>query len=400
MTITRITGRTATSHPTLSPAPRLERLWPASLLLLLAAGAFPGCGEVEPGSSGPAQRHGSGERSVSDGPIQEVDDSNLWVQRYQQRRQPELLRQLEEFQLQVQRAPNDAKALRELGWLEYQLGRTPDALDHLAQSVRFDRRDGEASYRLGVVQLGEQHLEDADKSFRQALKLAPQHALALQQLGVTCLRRQRLAEAEEFLSQAAGVNALDAESRVLLARLRSESDLVAAISLLEEAVGIDRYHRGAYDLLRRLYRRTGRIEEAKRATKTVEELALLDDLGVLGHPLQPERFLAEADYYRRHERFERSLEVLHEGIRVHPSEADLHLLEGRIHAHEQRWQDASESLSEALRLAPDSVVPFEELSEWITQSETPSAIPEAWVDRLREAAKRWPELSSRLPIDR
>ncbi|MEQ8767033.1 MAG: tetratricopeptide repeat protein [Planctomycetota bacterium] len=334
-------------------------------------------------------------------PQDEVDlegEQDLWVQRYLRRRNPQLMERVDELTRRVESSPNEATALVELGWIEYQIGRQREAVLHLQKATQISRRNPEAAYRLGVVLLNQQDLEEAEKHLRRAVEIAPDHHLARQQLAVACLRLQREEEARQHFERAVRENPHDAESRVYLARLLVEDDQERAIRMLEEATTVNRFHRGAYDLLRRLYRRAGRLEDAKQAMSLVEDLAVLDDLGVLETPLEPVRFLAEADYYRRHGLLQRARQVIEEGQRVHPSETDIRLLAGRIAVQTSRWSDATQALAKASELSPDDIEVFEQGIDWIRQLPADVEVPGDLTGQIDAALARWPELAEQWPL--
>jgi tetratricopeptide (TPR) repeat protein len=105
---------------------------------------------------------------------------------------------IEAFRLAVDARPAFRKATNNLILALVKAGRGKEAIDRARAEVAAAPDDPDRHFTLGLAQ-SEPDIEGAIGSFRRALALAPQHALARYNLALTLKRADRLAEAVDEL---------------------------------------------------------------------------------------------------------------------------------------------------------------------------------------------------------
>jgi len=80
-----------------------------------------------------------------------------------------------EFRRTVELNPNHARAQGNLGFLELEAGRLPQALVYLTEAVRLDPNDALALGSLGTIKLQQGAQNEAAGLFRRVLAIDPQN---------------------------------------------------------------------------------------------------------------------------------------------------------------------------------------------------------------------------------
>jgi len=112
------------------------------------------------------------------------------------------------------------RTLTFLGTVELQLGMTNSARESLTKAVMLDPNHEEAHYNLGLTYSTEAPPE-AVNSFRAALKLAPQYAMAHRELGWALARLGQYADAEKHIREAIELDESDGWAYIYLGNLLS-----------------------------------------------------------------------------------------------------------------------------------------------------------------------------------
>ena len=108
-----------------------------------------------------------------------------------------------------------------LGVALAQLGRMPEATEHLQQALRLKPDYAEAHCNLGTVFLREGKVSDAVGEFEQALRIAPDYATAHSNLGMALVQVGKTNEAISHYEQALRLKPDYAQAQKGLARLRA-----------------------------------------------------------------------------------------------------------------------------------------------------------------------------------
>ncbi len=137
--------------------------------------------------------------------------------------------------------------------------------DELA--ARLETRYGtqpEVHYFRGTLYGFEGKKLDAEREYREELKISPNHVPSLVTLAAMILERAEIAEAEKLARQAAGADPKNAEAHHLLGRVfLANGNLRAGASELETAKQLAPDSPGVRSHLAMVYTRLGRRQEAK-----------------------------------------------------------------------------------------------------------------------------------------
>jgi tetratricopeptide (TPR) repeat protein len=226
----------------------------------------------------------------------------------------------EAYQRALADNPNDASALRGLGWLYLRENRTRAAADIFRKLLALTPDDQDVLYLSGVALSKEHRKTEASADFEKALELAPgfvevrwalallynergdgyEEALAMVQTGlrqapdsgyghfvlgfILCSRGENK-PAEAALLKAVAIDPALAHAHYYLAlvylRLRDDERAMAA---MERTIAAEPGYTEAYYSLGTLYARTGRVEDGERMIELFQQLS---------------RSTMDEDHYRR-----------------------------------------------------------------------------------------------------
>lgn len=165
---------------------------------------------------------------------------------------------------------------RKLGQAQQSLqsGDAPRALD-IARSVASEAPGAPDAFQmLAICQAQNGLVEEAEKSFRRALELAPDHPAILANLGTLLRRSGRADEAMESFEKIVGQAPREAQGWTELGRTAMAAGRVErAREALEKAVKLKSDSIGAWHALGRAYRHGGQFEKSEHAFRRTTELA-------------------------------------------------------------------------------------------------------------------------------
>jgi tetratricopeptide (TPR) repeat protein len=163
-----------------------------------------------------------------------------------------------------------------LGDALHRAGRLEDAERAFESVLELNPDSFEAHYNLGVTCSARGLVDEAFARFEKALKLAPDHpdaASALNNIGDLHLRSGDQASAMESFRRAVESSATHIESRYNLASLYlAQGNAGEAITLLEEAAGVQPDHEWVNASLGMAYMQSGRNQDAYRSFLLVRRL--------------------------------------------------------------------------------------------------------------------------------
>ena len=175
-----------------------------------------------------------------------------------------------EKQLEV--SPGDLGKRKDLGYLNLQAGRFPEAIRAFELVIEADPASVFAWHNLGLSWnlLGE--TSAAAHAYREAIQADPHHAPSLSNLAVALANSGRADEAEQYLRQA-----IEAQPRYVEAYGNLGAILVSferydeAVAIYEKAVRIDPDYGPVHYNLAGLFRQAGELELARRHYKAAAE---------------------------------------------------------------------------------------------------------------------------------
>ncbi|HLE72459.1 MAG TPA: tetratricopeptide repeat protein [Vicinamibacteria bacterium] len=180
---------------------------------------------------------------------------------------------VEAFERVVAAAPEDVAAWRQLGSGNLVLQRWEPAIVALEKAIELAGEDGGLLLALGYAHERKPDIEKALELYRRAVRLAPESGRPHYRIGRALMAQGKLEEAEKAFTKSSSLDPKVPEPLGFLGEIqlkRGDNDL--ALATLERAVEVDPEYFEAYYHLAQVYRRMGRVEEARKALALYEEL--------------------------------------------------------------------------------------------------------------------------------
>ncbi|MDE0626441.1 MAG: tetratricopeptide repeat protein [Bryobacterales bacterium] len=184
----------------------------------------------------------------------------------------ERLAQIAGLEKQLEIAPGDLGKRKDLGYLNFQAGRFPEAIREFERVIERDPRSVFSWHNLGLSWnlLGE--TDKAAVAYREAIEADPGHAPSLSNLAVVLANAGRAGEAEQSLRQAIRAQPRYVEAYGNLgAVLVSLGRFEEAIAIYRRAVEIAPDYGPVHYNLAGLYRDAGQLEAARRHYRAAKE---------------------------------------------------------------------------------------------------------------------------------
>ncbi|HTS18874.1 MAG TPA: tetratricopeptide repeat protein [Verrucomicrobiae bacterium] len=244
----------------------------------------------------------------------------------------------------VEKCPNNARALYNLGVVLIQQGRLEDGLQQYERALKIKPDYAEVHYNMGAALAQAGRVAEAIQHYRQALRIRPDFADARSNLGIALAGLGRLQEAIDEYEQALRTDPDHAEAHYNLAlALMQKGEVRAAISHYEQALQIKPDFAEAHNNLGNAMLRAGMIQDAigqyEQALRINPRYAEAhNNLG-----------LALIQLGGRQE----AIRHWRSALRINPDYADAHFNLGVALEQEGSMQDAISEYEQAVRLKPD-----------------------------------------------
>lgn len=244
-----------------------------------------------------------------------------------------------EFRLATELGPRQWEPWYRLGLILGQLHQFPDARSALERARKLEPRNVDVLTALGFLEFDTGRSDEALRWLRQALSVDPNHPEANRYLAeVLYVRpgpRAQLEEARACLQRALRVMPEFGEAYFWLAQVSFRlGDTAAGIRALEHALSLDPNDPGALQLLGQTYLRARRRQEG-------------------------EALLAR---FRKASEFKTLMNSLQLRARQEPGRADLHFRIARLFGEAGRWRRAVEEYERGLQLEPANAAARQELA--------------------------------------
>ena len=246
-------------------------------------------------------------------------------------------------------------------------------------------RDPEGHYNLGLALRLNGEVEEAERAFRQALEIKPDHALARRALGLVLRRKGDLEGAASELRLAVADLPQDSMAHHNLGSVQLKLGRAdQAVHELREAIRLDPYLLEAYYNLVRALRKAGQAEEAARVTDRAEQLSTEK-----AHAGRSIVLLQSALQHKESGDLEAALDELREATTLSPQllEAQFQLALTLRELH-QETPETEQALRRVLELQPGHARAHHQLGRLLQQlGKTEEAVTE-----LRAATRLAPSL--------
>ena len=228
-----------------------------------------------------------------------------------------------------------------------------DAAERLARALPFpgvtDTVEFGRNYlSYGSVFFQRGYLDQAEASFRIALRDDPSSAEALYGIGSVCLNQQRNAEAREIFARAVKLSATypdtlpNAWNNLGILSTR-EGHMDEAVEYFQKALQLSPDHLIALDNLGMAHRQLKHWEEARAAFERALKI----------NPADPEANYGLGMVYAQTDDTAHASEYLHNALRARPGYPEALNNLGILYLRTQRRDEAVASFEESIRVAPD-----------------------------------------------
>ena len=283
-----------------------------------------------------------------------------------------------ELELSLQADPNLAEAHLSLGMVEYQIGETAQALQHLRRAVELLPDSFDAHYGLAMAQLRDRNVEDGRRELERAREINPRNPDAVYNLGIVLLGQGKAEDAARLFreTRTLGPNRPDVSFYVVYAELerRRFDEARREAEAGAKAFGKDFQWRSGVG---RLFVEHGQarealphLEEALRLQPDSAEirrllatarLELRDPAGaleLLAAPATAEDHYLRASALYLERRYREADQESRQALKAQPREPKFMLLEARIAQRTGQHQDALELLDQTIASAPQWPEPY------------------------------------------
>jgi len=248
------------------------------------------------------------------------------------------------FQKAVEKDPNYADAIFQIGYCYGQLKQYREAIESLKQAIRIKPDYAEAHFFLGLAYGSLGRHREAIESYKQAIRIKPDYAEAHYFLGLAYGSLGRSSEEIESYKHAIRIKPDYAEAHCNLgAAYLGLGRYSEAIESLKQAIRIKPDYAEAHCNLGAAYGNLGRsseeIESYKQAIRIKPDYAEAHfNLGIA---------------YGNLGRHSEEIESYKQAIRIKPDYAEAHFNLGIAYGNLGRHSEAIESLKQAIRIKPD-----------------------------------------------
>jgi tetratricopeptide (TPR) repeat protein len=247
----------------------------------------------------------------------------------------------------VEKVPNNARALTNLGNALTETGRAEEALPLFARAMEILKgRDADLFNNRGVALLKLGRVAEAEADFREALRLDPKHVKALNSLGYSLLTRGQVDEAEAVISQVTAIDAMEinAINNLGFVALKRGQDEKAR-GQFEKALGIMPDNAMALTNLGNIELRRGALAEAMAYYRRA----------VGGNPTHALAWYGLGNAAYAAGRWSEAVEGFERSIRYDPQSADTHNNLGGAYVQLRRVPEALKAYTRAIELSPGLV---------------------------------------------
>jgi tetratricopeptide (TPR) repeat protein len=245
--------------------------------------------------------------------------------------------------------PSDAAL--ELGLLQMQLGKRPDARRTLERILGADARTAADYMRIGNAARALGEFDDANRSFREANRLAPDDPDVNTAWGELLLEKYNRADAMKSFQIALRVNEDNVAARIGLARVALEENPPAAKTAVERALKTNPSYVPAHLLAAEMAMDDRRRDEAKTSIKAA--------LDVNPNSLEARALDGAIAFLEgRSQDFTRKSDDI---LKINPKFGEVYRVAGDHAARNYRFDEAAELVRKALSIDPDNSRAYSDL---------------------------------------
>jgi type IV pilus biogenesis/stability protein PilW len=276
------------------------------------------------------------------------------------------------YRMVLQHDPHHLDALRLLGVLARQVGRSDLAIEYLGQVLRLHPNFPEAHNDLGVTLREQGRLDEAVAAFDEAVRLKPDFADVYNNLGVTRRLQGKPAEAAASYRQALRLHPDWADVHSNLGNvLKDQGQLDAAITCYQQALRLQPHHAHALNNLGTALHEQGQLGQAVAYFQQAVRL-------------QPDYAAAHSNLgcaLDKLGRLDEAVASFQQALRLQPEYPDAYRNLALTYHRQGKLIEAADCLREVLRRRPDDPV-AQHLLAAVTSGATPKQPPAGYVSGL------------------
>jgi len=171
---------------------------------------------------------------------------------------------------------SEAQKYLRLGQINYEQGKTLEAIEALQKAIAIDGRLAEAHDYLGLIYLQQSDLKQARREFKKAIGINPYYTDGYNNLGIVYREQGKFDKAMTSFEKALQDKAYRTPERIQLNiayTWMARGDATAAIRHFEQAVSLNPKYPLGYLGLGKAYQKAGRAEQAEKSFRKVVDLA-------------------------------------------------------------------------------------------------------------------------------
>lgn len=194
--------------------------------------------------------------------------------------------------------------------------------------------------------LADGNLNEAEKSFRQAININPNQSEAYVNLGFVLSEQQHYEEAIKYLKKGLSISPNNLDATYLLGIIaQHQSKTQEAISYFYLAINIDPFFDLAYQALVPLLIQSNEIEKAEGVLCGA----------VAKNPQSADMYFLLGEFYLSQHKLDKAVESFNAVLSIQPDQPTIHCKLADIFQQQKRLEEAATHYQEALRLQPEYV---------------------------------------------
>jgi tetratricopeptide (TPR) repeat protein len=196
---------------------------------------------------------------------------------------------------------------------------------------------GDAYYRLGLLQIQQEHPTAARQSLSRAVDLDPNNLDARLQLGNLLIASAQYGDAQQLAEAVLKSDGKNAAAHRLLGEIGlHQRQYVAAENELEQAIGLDPHDPRVYEILGLAQLLDAEYGAAEKSFQTAVEV----------RPDDPQTYINLANFYKGQNSPDRAEQILREGMSRDPKAVELPVALAGLYAESNRASDAKRVLNQ------------------------------------------------------
>jgi tetratricopeptide (TPR) repeat protein len=251
-----------------------------------------------------------------------------------------------EYQIVLEKSPQNEKALQGLSYIELENGQEPKSIELLEKALEKNPLDEVSLYNRAVLAERTRNLEGAEQFYKELLRVAPAHPQGVIRLAMLLRKQGHLSQSKEVLDRAVKAGGKNGHFLALLASTSEElGNLEDAEVAYKKLLASKSDDEDALASLASLYVTK---RQHQQALETLQRLFAVNDHSARGHTVQGIAYVQLG-------KFDEAKAALQRAIEEDPTQAVAHYNLSLVYKHEGERALAEQELTRAKVLDPSIV---------------------------------------------